>query len=96
MSYHELEQLKQSKEYKAANDLFDAINNFSFNEKNFAISTTNQHRTLQQKFFRMIVDTIRLYGSEDYHYDGRNEAAHKLAKKILESGVLDEAYLPCI
>ena len=33
---------------------------------------------------------------ESYGTDLRNQASHELCKKIIESGALDEAYLPFI
>lgn len=45
---------------------------------------------------KSFVATIRVIASDDYGYDDRNRGAHEAAKKIVESGVLDEIYLPFI
>lgn len=37
-----------------------------------------------------MVKVIEMMGKEDYEYDLRNEASHRIARKIVESGVLDE------
>ncbi len=37
-----------------------------------------------------MVKVIEMMGKEDYGYDLRNEASHRIARKIVESGVLDE------
>ena len=96
MSYQELAQLKESREYKAAEALTDAMNTMGWNPKKFAMSVALQHRTLQQELTRTLVATIRVMGSDDYGYDLRNEGSHEAAKKMVESGILDDIYLPFI
>ena len=39
---------------------------------------------------------IRMVGSENYGTDLRNRASHELCKRIVESGLLDDAHLPFI
>ena len=46
MDFQELEQLKQSREYKAAEALTDALNTMGWSPKKFAMSVALQHRTL--------------------------------------------------
>ena len=96
MDYQELEQLKESREYKAVEALTDALNTMSWSPKKFAMSVALQHRTLQQEFARAMVATIRVMGSDDYGYDDRNRGSHEAAKKMVESGILDDIYLPFI
>lgn len=96
MDYLELEELKQSHEYKAAEAMESALNSMSWNPKKFAQSFTTWHRTLQQEFFRTIVATIKIAASQNYGVDLRNKGTHETAKKIVESGALDDAYLPFI
>ena len=83
-------ELENSKEFKAAQELEDALNNMSWNSEKFAESVGYYHRTLQQKLFSTMVKVIEMMGKEDYGYDLRNEASHRIARKIDESGVLDE------
>ena len=83
-------ELENSKEFKAAQELEDALNNMSWNSEKFAESVGYYHRTLQQKLFSTMVKVIEMMGKEDYGYDLRNEASHRIARKIVESGVLDE------
>ena len=45
---------------------------------------------------KTIVEIIRMVGSKDYGTDLRNQASHELCKRIVDSGVLDEAHLPFI
>ena len=67
-----------------------------WNPKRFAESTRCFHRTLQQELIKTIVEIIRMVGSKDYGTDLRNQASHELCKRIVDSGVLDEAHLPFI
>ncbi len=96
MDFLEIETLKESREYKAAENLTDAMNSMGWNPKKFAMGVTLQHRTLQQELMRTFVATIRVMASDQYGYDDRNRGSHEAAKKIVESGILDEIYLPFI
>ena len=96
MTYQEAEQLKQSNEFKAVDNLMDSVNNMSWSPKKFALAVSMQHRTLQQEMMKSFVATIRLMASDDYGYDARNEGSHETAKKMVASGILDEIYLPFI
>ena len=96
MGYQELAILKESREYRAAEELTNALNSMSWSPKKFAQSITIQHRTLQQEFMRTFVATIFQMASDDYGYDDRNRGSHEAAKKMVASGILDEIYLPFI
>ena len=88
-------ELQYSREYKAA-QLERALNDYGWNPKRFAESTRYYHRTLQQELMRTIVAIIQMVGDENYGTDLRNQASHKLCKRIIDSGALDETYLPFI
>ena len=96
MDFQELETLKESREYKAAEALADAVNTMGWKPEKFATGLTIQHRTLQQEVMRTFVATIHIMASDDYGYDDRNRGSHESAKKMVESGILDEIYLPFI
>ena len=83
-------ELENSNEFKVAQELEDALNNMSWNSEKFAESVVYYLRTLQQKLFDTMVKVIEMIGREDYGYDPRNEASHRIARKIVESGILDE------
>ena len=85
-----------TREYKAAKDLERAMNDYGWNPERFAESTGYFHRTLQQELMKTIVSIIKKMGDDDYRTDLRNRAAHELCKRIVESGVLEEAHLPFI
>lgn len=52
------------------------------------------HRTLQQNLTRFCIAWLRVCASDEYGYDGRNEASHEVAKKLLDGH--DDLYLPFI
>ena len=83
-------ELENSKKFKVAQELEDALNNMSWKCEKLAESVVYYHRTLQQKLFDTMVKVIEMIGREDYGYDPRNEASHRIARKIVESGILDE------
>lgn len=88
--------IQNTREYKAAQDLERALNDYGWNPALFAESTRYFHRTLQQTLIKTVVAIIRMVGSESYGTDLRNRASHKLCKRIVESGVLDDTHLPFI
>ena len=91
-----MENLTESREHKAAIELGNSMNDYSWNPDRFAESVRFLHRTTQQTLFRTIIATIRYMASDSYGYDQRNEASHEIAKKIIESGALEETYIPFI
>ena len=72
------------------------INSFSFSPKAVAqYIAQREHRTIQQSLTRFCMAWLEVCASDDYGYDGRNEARHKLAKKLLD-GKTDLPGLPMI
>ena len=90
------QELQQSREFQAARNLEDALNTMSWKPEIFAKSVRTFHRTLQQELFRTIVVVIKEMAKDDYGVDLTNQASHDTAKAIVETGILDEAYLPFI
>ena len=90
------QELQLTREFQAARNLEDALNTMSWKPEIFAKSVRTFHRTLQQELFRTIVAVIKEMAKDDYGVDLRNQASHDTAKAIVETGVLDEAYLPFI
>ncbi len=76
--------LQSTKEFELARQVSLAINNYSFSPKKFAASIPEFHRTLQQMFWRTIVECIKVYADENYKYDERNEASHLEAMQMME------------
>lgn len=89
-------EFENSREYKAAKQLEDALNSFSWNPETFALATRCFHRTLSQELFRTMVATIRSMAADDYGFDLRNEAAHTISQSIVDTGVLDNVCIPFI
>ena len=86
--------LEQTREYKAAMALEDAINDFGWSPERFAKSCTTMHRTLQQTLFRTIVAVLREYADPNRSVDPRNEASKDGSRKLME--VIDTMYIPFI
>ena len=63
----------------------DMLNSFSFDPEDFCKEFSKEHRTIQQNFTRLCVHWLCTCASDDYRYDGRNEASHKLAKALMTS-----------
>lgn len=75
---------KSSKEAKLAKTIESAINDFGFNYEAFAQCIRYMHPTLQQNFFRLMVESIKFVADPTTHFiDGRNKDSHELAKKLL-------------
>lgn len=71
------------------------VNSFAFRAEEVAkFFAQTAHRTLQQSLTRFCIEWLRVCASEDYGYDGRNEASHKVAKQLLDGQ--DNTYLPFI
>lgn len=85
---------ENSKEFKAAKELENALNDYEWNPKQFALATHTFHRTLQQSLFRTIVEILKVYASPERKTDLRNEASKIGAQKLME--VLVEMHVPFI
>ena len=70
---------------KCARAIGEMANSFSFNPKKVAeeIART-EHRTIQQSITRFCIEWLKVCASDDYGYDGRNEASHEVAKQLLD------------
>ena len=88
--------LQTSKEYSTAMLLEQSLNDYSWSPKKFAESIGYIHKTLQQTLVRTIIAVIKEIGSEHQSVDARNIASHKLCKRIIDSGLLDDCILPMI
>jgi len=94
-SSREREEEKEAKEIKEK--VFSYINNMGHNKEFLAKIFTDQHPTIQQSLFGVIVIAIKKW-AEDCDkgwYDLRNEATCKACKKIVET-FGKEFYLPFV
>ncbi len=82
---------------KIVDSLTNEINNFSYEKHvdNFFDAITHQHRTLQQSFWRMMIQVIKKYAEldKDGWYDLRNEASVKTCVKLKEWFEKDDNFL---
>lgn len=77
-------ELKQKAEAKAiAEQMTNYVNTFGDKSKAFNDAMSNQHRTLQQSFTRLMLGWLEHVASDEYRTDGRNEQSHELAKVLL-------------
>ena len=81
LSKHEQE-LKDRSE-KIVADLAKLVNSMSFKPEYFIDAMSREHRTLQQSFTKLCMQWLEYVASDEYRYDGRNEASHVLCKQII-------------
>lgn len=88
---------------KLTNEITNYVNSFIPDEVAFIQAMSQEHRTLQQSFTRLVLKWLEFVASEDYKYDDRNSGSHAVAKKLLEGffqlnhyRTLPSAYLPFI
>ena len=96
-----METTTQSKE--VVNNVTDYLNSFSNKNKEFIQEMNREHRTLQQNFTKLCMEWLENCASEEYRFDGRNEASHKISKEMVEGfrdakGTMSNpsGWLPCI
>lgn len=61
------------------------LNSLSFDPEDFCKEFTKEHRTIQQNFTRLCIHWLCTCASDDYRFDGRNEASHQIAKALIDS-----------
>ncbi|WP_270415456.1 hypothetical protein [Bacteroides ovatus] len=76
--------IEQTKEYQLAKEVEGGLNDYSFNAKNFAAAIPMMHPTLQQSFYRLIRECLKVMADDSRRYDDRNRASHEDAKAMLE------------
>lgn len=88
---------------EVVNNVTDYLNSFSNKNAEFIKEMNREHRTLQQSFTKLCLEWLENCASEDYHFDGRNEASHKVSKEVVEGfrdakGTMSKPseWLPCI
>lgn len=78
--------LKESREYKAAKEMERALNCLSFTPERFAESVRFMHPTLQQTFFKVVrACIVFMADGKNLHIDGRNCASHEMCKKLADA-----------
>ena len=77
--------MKDTKNKENAQKVSEMLNSFTFDYEGFCKVMSNEHRTLQQSFTRLCIHWLCTCASDEYRYDGRNEASHEVAKALIES-----------
>jgi len=79
------------------NAMSDYVNNYGFEPHKFVELMSRQHRSLQQSFTRLVLMwLLHLSQLEEGYYDGRNEVAVNIAKKIMKGLDKHDVNLPLI
>lgn len=60
------------------------LSDVTFNSRNVCKYLQKEHKTLQQSFTRLCIEWLNTCASDDYVFDGRNEASHTVSKSIME------------
>ena len=89
------ERLEQSREYKAAKALEQALNDTGFSPERFAKTLPFFHKTLEQTFFRTIkACIIAMAKRESCRIDSRNQASYEMCRML--APMLEDTDLPFI
>ena len=68
-----------------AEELTDFVNSYNTDKhQEFIDAFCNQHRTLQQSAFGLMLKVMERIASPDYRTDGRNEDSKKVAQTLVE------------
>lgn len=68
-----------------ASKVAEMLNSFNFDYEGFCKAMCREHRTLQQSFTRLCIHWLCECSTDEYQYDGRNEASHEIAKALINS-----------
>ena len=77
--------MKDTKNKENAQKVAEMLNSFTIDYEGFCKAMSNEHRTLQQSFTRLCIHWLCTCASDEYRYDGRNEASHEVAKALIDS-----------
>jgi len=81
---------------EAVSAMTNLCNIMGHDTKLFVDRMDNEHRTLQQAFTGVCLAWIQHCASDEYRHDGRNEASHAIAKKLLKGFDKYDLALPTI
>ena len=87
---------REERNKQNAEQVAEMLNVFGFDNDGFCDAMCRQHRTLQQNFTRLCIAWLATCASDDYRYDGRNEASHEVAKALINSQDADFLGLPFV
>lgn len=87
---------KEDRNEKNVQQVSEMLNVFGFDPEQFCKRMEREHRTIQQSFTRLCIHWLCTCASDDYRYDGRNEASHEVAKALIDSQDPDALFVPFI
>ena len=77
--------MNQKEQAKDMADKFTTfVNNYNHDADAFIDAYCNEHRTLQQSGFRLMLKLIERFASDEYRFDDRNHAVHQTSKLLLD------------
>lgn len=78
-------------------DIVDSmVNDCGFEDKELAKAMANNHCTLQQSFFRMVLYFLNEMAKDGKYYDDRNKKAVELSKMMINAIKDENQYVPFI
>jgi hypothetical protein len=75
--------MEKSPVEKLVEEITDFVNTYSLRGDAFNEAMSREHRTLQQSFTRLCLKWIEYVASDEYGFDGRNEASHDICKTMI-------------
>ena len=94
--------MEETREDKIVDQITAYVNSMSLHPEKFNKAMSNEHRTLQQSFTKLCMQWLEHVASDDYRYDGRNEASHAICEELLKKfnqcnyGINPSRFLPLI
>lgn len=85
-----------AEEAELAKEVENALNNYNFDVCAFAASIPGMHPTLQQSFYRLLKECLKVMADDTRHYDDRNRASHEETKGIVSYLEENGQYIPHI
>ncbi|MCK5346885.1 MAG: hypothetical protein KAR20_25930 [Candidatus Heimdallarchaeota archaeon] len=84
MELTKIEREKKERAEKLVREIAAHVNTMSFKPNYFIEAMSREHRTLQQSFVKLCMQWLEYVASDEYRYDGRNEASHDICKELLK------------
>lgn len=88
--------IKHTEESSLAKEMENALNNYNFDICTFAASIPTMHPTIQQNFYRLLIECLKVMADNTRHYDDRNIASHEAAAGIISYLEENGQYIPHI
>ena len=91
-----IDNLRETKEYRLAMQVENALNDYGFDYAVFAASIPLMHPTLQQNLYKLLKECLVVMADDKRRYDDRNRASHEEAKDIVAYFEENGHYIPHI